>query len=280
MGNSGGESYMSGHMYIFNNTIWQENNHGCATGLGGTTEPGSLYKDGRLIKHCVSRNNIFEIDDANVVSISCNSNNINNDNDYDYDLYDGRVPDGSEENGIFGDPIYAADSGYDSLSNTGNFQLDVGSPGYDDGVVINNFSDGYMGEAPDMGAHESGTPNLEYGINAVFQPQDTTGTAVNDSPQNGLLKGFVLYGNYPNPFNPKTTIRFFLPRAGYVILDIYNVLGEKVVSLVHEKMNGGVHNTNFNGSELVSGIYIYRVSYSSVDGAIEKSFSKKMILLK
>lgn len=85
---------------------------------------------------------------------------------------------------------------------------------------------------------------------------------------------FNLSQNYPNPFNPSTTIRFSLPIAGIVKLKVYNVLGEKVETLLNGFADAGFHEINFNAEHLQSGIYFYTLN------AGEFAQTKKMILLK
>ncbi len=80
--------------------------------------------------------------------------------------------------------------------------------------------------------------------------------------------------NYPNPFNPTTVINYSLPEASVVTLSIYNVLGEKVATLVNQKQEKGIYNVNFNGTNLASGMYIYELSTG------KNVISKKMMLLK
>jgi len=75
----------------------------------------------------------------------------------------------------------------------------------------------------------------------------------------GAPAKFELSQNYPNPFNPTTNIKFALPEAGNVKLAVYNLLGQKVADLVNRSMEAGFHNITFNGSNLTSGIYIYRL---------------------
>jgi hypothetical protein len=86
-------------------------------------------------------------------------------------------------------------------------------------------------------------------------------------------------GNFPNPFNPTTIIKFELPEAGHVTLTIYNIAGEKVATLVDEEMNAGVYQRTFSsnslGRQLSSGIYMYRLA---TDNGI--NITKKMILAK
>lgn len=66
-------------------------------------------------------------------------------------------------------------------------------------------------------------------------------------------------GNYPNPFNPTTNIEFVLTEGSRVSLKVYDILGKEVANLINEKMEAGVHRVTFNGSDLPSGIYIYRL---------------------
>lgn len=74
-----------------------------------------------------------------------------------------------------------------------------------------------------------------------------------------LPDNFKLNQNYPNPFNPSTTIGFTLPNAGNVQLDVFNILGARVATLVNQPMMAGSHSINFNAANLASGIYIYRL---------------------
>jgi hypothetical protein len=72
--------------------------------------------------------------------------------------------------------------------------------------------------------------------------------------------GFQLLQNYPNPFNPATTISFTLPKSGLVTVSVYNITGQKVVTLVDNTMSAGKHSVVFNGAGLASGVYFYRVT--------------------
>jgi YVTN family beta-propeller protein len=70
---------------------------------------------------------------------------------------------------------------------------------------------------------------------------------------------FALEQNYPNPFNPVTTVEFALPETAEVSLEVFDVLGRRVQTLVNGKMDAGYHSVQFNAERLASGIYLYRI---------------------
>ncbi|MGA2625093.1 MAG: T9SS type A sorting domain-containing protein [Bacteroidota bacterium] len=85
---------------------------------------------------------------------------------------------------------------------------------------------------------------------------------------------FSLRQNYPNPFNPVTTIRFELPAKSVVNLGVYNLLGEKIRTLLFGEQNAGVHEINFDGSNVSSGVYFYRLQTRDV------TLTRKLTILK
>ena len=85
---------------------------------------------------------------------------------------------------------------------------------------------------------------------------------------------YALLQNYPNPFNPSTMISWQLTDSRYVELSVYNILGEKVATLVSEKQQAGQHRFEWDASNMLSGIYFYRIE------AGEFQDVKKMILLR
>jgi len=85
---------------------------------------------------------------------------------------------------------------------------------------------------------------------------------------------YALNQNYPNPFNPSTKINFSIPSEGFVTLDVYNAIGQKVASLVNETKADGNYSVDFNASTLTSGIYFYKISAGNF------TETKKMILMK
>jgi hypothetical protein len=98
-------------------------------------------------------------------------------------------------------------------------------------------------------------------------------TGVEDVPD-PMPKIHRLYQNYPNPFNPVTTIQFELPEHSYVKLAIYDALGRKVVTVVDEEMEPGLHKVPVIARGLSSGVYFYRIE---TGGFVD---TKKMILLR
>ncbi|MFH1194362.1 MAG: LamG-like jellyroll fold domain-containing protein [bacterium] len=91
-----------------------------------------------------------------------------------------------------------------------------------------------------------------------------------------LPTAFELYQNYPNPFNPSTTIKFGLPEDSRVTLELFNILGERVATLINQEMSAGYHNyqLSIDNYHLSSGMYIYRII------AGEFVQTKKLLLLK
>jgi len=85
---------------------------------------------------------------------------------------------------------------------------------------------------------------------------------------------FTLEQNYPNPFNPGTVIKYSIPETGFVTLNVYNLLGVKVASLVNDVQETGSYEVTFDASKLASGIYVYSLQSGNFNSI------KKMILMK
>jgi hypothetical protein len=90
---------------------------------------------------------------------------------------------------------------------------------------------------------------------------------------------FALEQNYPNPFNPSTKIAFKLAVDSKVSLKVFDILGQEVASLVNTNLVAGSHQVNFDASSLNSGVYMYRIEATGIDGTNFTSV-KKMILTK
>ncbi|MDP4197632.1 MAG: T9SS type A sorting domain-containing protein, partial [Bacteroidota bacterium] len=99
-------------------------------------------------------------------------------------------------------------------------------------------------------------------------------TEVASEKKNFPIINFQLMQNFPNPFNPVTTISYSIPEDANVRLKVYDILGKEVKTLVNRNETAGIHKVNFNASSLPSGLYIYRIEAGSFTD------SKKLLLLK
>jgi hypothetical protein len=172
------------------------------------------------------------------------------------DIQDGWEGDGNLEE----DPLFV------DVENS-DYRLQESSPCIDVGIqdtilVYNEGQDTlyippmeYYRNARDMGAYEFGDPaQIENDIKTPLT--------------------YSLNHNYPNPFNPTTNIKFTLPKSEFVTLKVYNILGSEITTLVNVKLQQGNHTYKFDGKNLTSGVYYYRIT------AGEFQDVKKMILLR
>ncbi len=92
---------------------------------------------------------------------------------------------------------------------------------------------------------------------------------------------FSLSQNFPNPFNPTTNLTVALPTTSRVSLAVYDMLGRKVAALLEGVRSAGYHSVTFDGTQLPSGMYIYKVTAAPLDGS-QNPFvaTRKMILAK
>jgi hypothetical protein len=99
-------------------------------------------------------------------------------------------------------------------------------------------------------------------------------TNVQNPLQSVIPKSFKLYQNFPNPFNPTTTIKFSIPKISFVSLKIYSILGQEIATLINIQEKPGEYNINYSPENLASGVYIYTLTAGSFVQ------SKKLVLLK
>ena len=85
---------------------------------------------------------------------------------------------------------------------------------------------------------------------------------------------YDLFANYPNPFNPATTINYQLPKDGLVTLKIFDMLGKELKTLVNEQKEIGKYTVQFDASSLASGMYVYQLRVNDYTAV------KKMLLVK
>ncbi len=144
------------------------------------------------------------------------------------------------------DPLFAD-------AENGDYRLLEGSPCIDagtsylviaDSVLVNMSEDEYWGIAPDMGAYE-------YFI-------------ITDNDEDGITPGPVSMYNYPNPFNPETTVCYQLAESGKVSIEVYNIKGQKVSVLLDEEQEAGEHNFTWNAAGTNSGVYFIRLTSGSI----------------
>ena len=133
---------------------------------------------------------------------------------------------------------------------------------------------GYIGSTI-LFVHVTDDSNASIFDSVLINIQEVTGL---DPDLNNLIPDvFVLKQNYPNPFNPVTTITFGLPEASNVKLEIYNILGQNILTLFEGKKTPGYHKILWDAYNYSSGIYIYRFN---ARGKTNSELIKKMILLK
>ncbi len=149
-------------------------------------------------------------------------------------------------------------------------------------MVINNG--GAIGSTSRYSVHSSvGEPIIDNNGSGLFAGSGylspDSPTPVENPDITGLPSRVELSQNFPNPFNPTTVIKFGLPKRSFVDLTIYNIAGQRVVSLLSQNLNAGYRRVTWdgrdrNGTDVSTGIYIYRLT---VNGHIE---SKQMLLIK
>jgi hypothetical protein len=153
----------------------------------------------------------------------------------------------------------------------GNPVLDLGSAGSWDNIFVGACS---------VIDSEASTYKMWYtGGNGVWDGKIGYATSdipggIDDNIATEFPKGFVLSQNYPNPFNPVTKIKFALPKADKVKIELYNTLGQRVETLLNQHMKVGNHEVEFNAQNLSSGVYFYRIE------AGEFQDVKKLVLLR
>ena len=159
-----------GRRYILHNTTLQARESAVTHGLGAS---GGISGIGttRPVNNTVSRNNIFHNWRTWTAYFD-----VGTGNDFGWDLMNGS-PGAPATHSIAATPVYAPGHGWQSEAG-GNYQLAVGAPGYDAGARIANFNDAFTGGAPDVGAHEGGTPPMRFGIAA--SPGSATGALASD----------------------------------------------------------------------------------------------------
>ena len=184
--------YQGGQIFVFHNTILQPivSGFNYSLGCGG----GILDWGGGPMTPVESRNNIMQIHKSNWQSIGDDYSNQTK-NSFNYDLYNGVITaSGNQEaNGIKGIPTYS------SSNPPGVWALASTSKGFDAGTILNNFSDGYSGAGPDVGAYEAGVAPLEFGVDAYTSNQPPVANAGSNITITLPINSTILNGNGSDP---------------------------------------------------------------------------------
>ncbi len=150
---------------------------------------------------------------------------------------------------------------------------------YDDEFPWPTAADGGGYSLVSKEANPTGDPNdpsywgISSKINGSPGSDDLT-TDIESNTDESLPSEYKLYQNYPNPFNPITQIKYSIPKISHITLKVYNLLGQEVATLFDGARQTGNYTATFNGRELSSGIYFYRMN---TDNFVE---TKKSLLLK
>jgi hypothetical protein len=111
------------------------------------------------------------------------------------------------------------------------------------------------------------------GVGYTFYDTDSIFLNVSEL-KNQIVEGFELFQNYPNPFNPTTNISFSIAQNNFVVLKVYDVLGNEIATLVEDELNTGNYMVEFDASKLSSGVYLYKLQTANF------TKTQKMLLLK
>ncbi|MFC1556070.1 T9SS type A sorting domain-containing protein [candidate division KSB1 bacterium] len=167
----------------------------------------------------------------------------------------------------------------DNVNNEFGYRVtagDINADGYDDIII------GVNDENPRI-IISNGSSRLQYpnaaGAVYIFYGKADEPTGVKDNEPQNLSSDFTIHNSYPNPFNPATTIEYSVPHTGHMRIDVYNILGQKVRTLVNDAMPTGNHlvlwdGRNEFGMSVSGGVYLVRMV------AGNKVASRKILMVK
>jgi hypothetical protein len=135
--------------------------------------------------------------------------------------------------------------------------------------VLEGFSYSVRIQTVDLYGNKS-----DYSEETVFTVENTRIVEKRTMTGDDVPSSFALYPNYPNPFNPVTTIQFDLPRDSQVQLTVYSVTGQKVAELANDRLSAGSHSIVWDAAGMASGTYIYRITADNFNQ------TRKMLLVK
>jgi len=152
---------------------------------------------------------------------------------------------------IYYDPLFVDTTITDFTLQAGSKCIDAGTP-----IILGQYILDPDGTLPDIGA---------FYYDHIIEVSDHN---------KYIPKEFSLTQNYPNPFNPSTKIKYTIPEMGFVTLKVYGVLGNEIAILVNQEKPAGSYEVEFDGKELTSGIYFYKLQAGDF---VE---TRKMVLIK
>lgn len=167
-----------------------------------------------------------------------------------------------------------------TVSGTSECFLDLGNGSVDarGDFCPSGLAEGHgVALTPDGDLYVGWTSGLAHPVDRYRAPCDFGVGVVGGNP---LPVAYELGSNYPNPFNPSTTLRYALPATGRVTLEVYNLLGQHQVTLVDGIRPAGYHEVRFDAGNLASGVYFYRVTVMDNAGHTQFSDVQKMMLMK
>ena len=258
-------------LLLFNNVIYNNGEDGAAF-RGISISEGPAVVTSYLVNNIIVASN-KTANWAKTIDVRQSGSNVNK-VIANYNLYDGYQNTSSgvdmDDNFILDDPqfINAADA---------DFHLELSSPAIDKGIsqeVYNSLYDS-LGVDISLDFDGNGRPQNSIWDIGAFESQTTTSLQQNS---NGLPSSYTLQ-NYPNPFNPSTKVEFELSKGSHAKLEIFNISGQKILTLVDNYFNAGKYFRDWNGKNsqnksVGSGVYYYRLV---ADGQV---LTKKMILLR
>ncbi len=125
--------------------------------------------------------------------------------------------------------------------------------------------------------------NIRWTSFVIYEDSTSNGNGsfnAGDFVETQLPSTYTLHPNFPNPFNPSTTLNYDLPEPANVSLVVYDVLGRKVIELVNGTKEAGYHSTNWNAKDVASGVYFTRFMATDVGGNVKLSKINKLVLMK